>query len=105
MRLDVLTASGALPLAHVRVRGVGRGREVLLDRAGGDPADQVPEAAGLVVGAGGAGAAEGLLADDGAGGLVVDVEVAGGVAEAGLGGVDGGAVAREHSAGQGVGRR
>ena len=42
---------------------------------------QVQHRAGLVVGARGAGAAEGLLADDRAGGLVVDVEVARGEAQ------------------------
>src|SRR5580704_3111757 len=63
-------------LSQVRVPVVGGGYEEFLDRAGGDPADQVEHRAGLVVGAAGPGAAEGLLADDGAGGLVVDVEVA-----------------------------
>ena len=48
---------------------------------GADPADHVEGGAGLVVGAGGPGPAEGLLSHDGAGALVVDVEVAGGVAQ------------------------
>src|SRR6202012_2427685 len=62
--------------AHVGVAVVGGRGEQLLDGAGADPADQVEERARLVVGAAGPGAAERLLADDGAGGLVVDVEVA-----------------------------
>src|SRR5688500_3144611 len=64
---------------------VARGDEGLLDRAGRDPADEVPHRAGLVVRPARAGAAEGLLADDRARGLVVDVEVAGRVAERVLG--------------------
>ena len=67
--------------AHVRVAVVRRRDQRLLDGAGRGPAHQVLRGAGLVVGAGGAAAAEGLLADDGAGRLVVDVEVAGRVAE------------------------
>ena len=51
---------------------------------------------------GGARAAERLLADDGAGRLVVDVEVAGRVASASCASSDGGAIAREDRAGQGV---
>src|SRR5664279_2169238 len=54
---------------------VHRRREALLDGARRSPADQVQEAAGLVVGPGGAGSAEGLVAHHGARGLVVDVEV------------------------------
>ena len=64
--------------ALVRVGGDGRRDEGLLDRARADPAQQVVDRAGLVVGARGPPAAEGLLADDRAGRLVVDVEVAGG---------------------------
>ena len=62
--------------AHVRVAVVGRRHERLLDRARRHPAHQVEDRAGLVVGAAGPRAAERLLADDRAGGLVVDVEVA-----------------------------
>ena len=64
-----------------RVAVVRRRHERLLDRARADPADQVPQRARLVVRARGARAAERLLADDGAGRLVVDVEVARRVAE------------------------
>ena len=64
--------------AHVGVAVVGRGDEGLLDRAGRGPAHQVGRGAGLVVGAGRPRPAERLLADDRAGRLVVDVEVAGG---------------------------
>src|SRR5205085_10829203 len=72
--------------------------------AGGHPAHQVLLGAGLVVGAGGAAAAEGLLADDGAGGLVVDVEVAGREAELFAGGGRRGAVLGDDAAGEAVGR-
>src|SRR5690606_3585003 len=92
------------PSAHVGVAVVGGRDEGLLDRPGGRPAEQVEFGAGLVVGAGGAGAAEGVLAGDGAGGFVVEVEVAGGVAE-GVGGAGrGGAVVGDDRAGEGVGR-
>src|SRR6476620_3402747 len=47
--------------------------------------NQVPHRAGLVVGARRARTADRLLADDGAGGLVVDVEVAGRVPQGGVG--------------------
>src|SRR6202000_518466 len=57
----------------------GRGEE-LLEGAGAGPAGQVEERARLVVGAAGPGAAEGPLADAGAGGVVVGVEVARGEA-------------------------
>ena len=63
---------------------VGRGHEGLLDGPRRGPAQQVDRGAGLVVGAGGAGAAERLLADHGTGGLVVDVEVARGVPQRGV---------------------
>src|SRR5512133_2531056 len=56
--------------------GVVYGRvEGLLDRPGAGPALDVEHRAGLVVGARGTAAAEGLAGDDRAGGPVVDVEV------------------------------
>src|SRR5437868_11277169 len=61
---------------HVRVAVVDRRRVCLLDHAWADPADQVEERPGLVVGAGSAGAAEWLQPDDRPSRLVVDVEVA-----------------------------
>src|SRR4051812_38566791 len=64
-------------LAHVRIRVIGRRHEGLLDGPRRGPAQQVEDAAGLVVRARGARPAERLLADDRAGRLVVDVEVAG----------------------------
>src|SRR5690606_25476252 len=71
---------GLLPAGLRDVTAVGRGDdrrdERLLDGPGADPAGQIEDRTGLVVGAGGAGAAERLLADHRAGGLVVDVEVA-----------------------------
>src|SRR5690606_31550964 len=90
---------------HERIPVVGRRDEVLLDRARRDPAQQVERRARLVVGAAGAAAAEGLLADDGARGLVVDVEVAGGVTERGERLADRAAVTGKHGAGQAVRRR
>ena len=65
--------------AHVGVAPVGGGDEGFLDGSGGDPAFQVEPGTGFVVGSRCAAASEGLLADDGSGGLVVDVEIAGGV--------------------------
>ena len=51
-------------LALVGVAPVGRGDEVLLDHPRADPAEQVENRPRLVVGAGAAGAAERLLAND-----------------------------------------
>src|SRR4051794_36663149 len=73
--------SPATASAEERVAVVARRDERLLDRARCDPADQVPQRAGLVVRPRGAGAAERLLADDRAGRLVVDVEVSGRMTE------------------------
>src|SRR5438874_8050685 len=70
-----LRPGGVRLVVHERVAVVLRRRERLLDRARADPPDEVPHRAGLVVRARGARAAEGLLPDDGAGRLVVDVEV------------------------------
>src|SRR5829696_9897581 len=104
-------AAGALRtirLATVRVRVeervavIARGEERLLDGSRADPSDQVPHRSRLVVRPGGARAAERLLSDDGARRLVVDVEVAGRIAEAVGGLVDGGAVLAEDRAGQAV---
>src|ERR1700679_3848414 len=91
VRLSVPPRSGAVGTrsprrhpagsAHVRVPVVGRRDEQLLDVAGADPADQVEDRAGLVVGAAGPGTAEGLLPDDRPGRLVVDVEIAGAEAQ------------------------
>src|SRR2546421_8085202 len=78
--------------------------ERLLDRARADPADQVPHRARLVVRAGRACAAERLLADDGSRRLVVDVEVAGRVAEAVTRRLDRLQVAGENGSGQAVAR-
>src|SRR5919204_6094648 len=83
---------------HERIAVVRRRDEGLLDRARADPADQVPHRAGLVVRAGRARPAERLLADDCPRRLVVDVEVAGGVAELLLGELERLTLAREHGA-------
>src|SRR5690606_12765894 len=89
--------------ALVGVGGDGRRNEGLLDRPRAGPARQVLGGAGLVVGAGGAAAAEGLLPDDRAGRLVVDVEVAGGEPEGLQGLLHRGAVVGDDGAGQRVG--
>lgn len=81
---------------------LGSRRELLLDAAGADEAGQKVQAAGLVVGARGAGAAERLLADDGSRALAVDVKVAGAVAQGVLGVDDGVAVRREDGAREAV---
>src|SRR5450755_3425293 len=60
---------------------IDRRYEQLLDSPGINPADEIEDRARLVVGAAGPRAAEGLLADDRSGRLVVDVEVAGGETE------------------------
>src|SRR3954462_15720772 len=73
--------AGGLFLGHERIPIVRRRGERLLDSPGADPANEVELGAGLVVGSRATGAAERLLAHHGARGLVVDVEIAGGVAQ------------------------
>src|SRR5688500_4218692 len=70
-----------LLLSQERVREIRRWRERLLHRSRAHPAHEVELRARLVVGAGGSRPSEGLLADDGARRLVVDVEVARGIAQ------------------------
>jgi len=70
-----------LLLGHIGIAEVPCGQEGLLNGARRNPSFEIEPASGLVVRTGGACAAEGLLADDGAGGLVVDVEVSGCVAQ------------------------
>ena len=86
---------------YVKSRG---GDERFLDRPRADPTNQIQHRAGLVVGAGPARAAERLLPDDGAGRLVVDVEVPRGIPERAHRFAHRDAVAAEHRAGQRVGR-
>src|SRR6185503_20336135 len=93
-------APSTLLLRHERILVVPRRSERLLDGARAGPPHEIQLRAGLVVRARSAGAAEWLLPDDRAGRLVVDVEVAGGVAQRGRRLADGGAIAREHRAGQ-----
>lgn len=89
-----------------RVRNLCSGIELFLQRADVDEPGQQVGAAGLVVCAGGTGTTKGLLADNGAGALAVDVEVAGGVAKLVLCKADGLAVTGEDGARQAVlGRR
>ena len=88
--------------ALVRVKVVAGRHEGLLDRSRGGPAQQVLRGAGLVVGAGGTGAAERLLPDDRAGRLVVDVEVAGGEPQRMVSFGDGRPVLGDDGAGQAV---
>lgn len=76
--------------------------KVLLDGTHADEAGQQVSTAGLVIGTASSGTTEGLLADNSAGGLDVDVEVTGGVAESLLGEADGVAVLSKDCTGQGV---
>src|SRR3954470_12700466 len=80
-RVTALECAAPVVGRHEGIAVVGRRVEGLLDRARAHPADQVPQRAGLVVRPRGARAAERLLADDGAGRLVVDVEIARRVAQ------------------------
>src|SRR6266852_2017534 len=77
----VLEGASLVVVFHEGVAVIGGRRVRLLDHARADPADQVEERAGLVVGARRARAAERLQAYDSACRLVVDVEVAGRVDE------------------------
>src|SRR5262245_43692626 len=74
-------ASAALLLRHEGIPVAGGRHERLLDAPHAGPPQQVHLRPRLVVGARGAAAAERLLTDHRAGRLVVDVEVAGGVAQ------------------------
>ena len=60
----------------MRVAVIRGGGKVFLHRSGGNPAQQVQGRTGLVVCSGRACSPKRLLTDDGAGGLVVDVEIA-----------------------------
>ncbi len=91
-------------LSHKRILVIRRRKEILFNRAGGGPADQVQQAAGFVVGAGGSAAAEWLLAYYGAGRFVVDIEITGGVAQGALGQQDCVAVSGEDRSGESVRR-
>src|SRR5690606_11750206 len=91
--------------AEEGITPVGGRDEGLLDGARARPAEQVQRAARLVVGARRAAPAEGLLADDGARGLVVDVEVAGGEAQRLGGPLDGVPIVGEDGPGEAVGAR
>src|SRR5258706_4202430 len=64
---------------HERIAVVGGRRVCLLDHAWAGPADEVEDRTRLVVGSRRARAAKRLQPDDRAGGLVIDVEAAGGV--------------------------
>src|SRR5437868_15502546 len=68
-------------LGHERILVVRRGNERLLDRSGADPALQVHLRTGLVVRPRGSRATERLLAHLGSSRLVVDVKIAGRVAQ------------------------
>src|SRR3989441_9541409 len=89
---------------HERVAKIGRRDERLLDRPRAHPAEQVHEAPRLVVRPRRARAAEGLLANDGARRLIVDVEVAGRVGQRLRHPGDRRAIPREDRAGERVGR-
>src|SRR5439155_16116885 len=76
-----------------------RGRnKCFFDRAGADPPEQIDHGSSLVVGSAGSAAAEWLLSHDGAGRLVVDVEITRGKAKHTVRIGDGGAIGGEHCA-------
>ncbi len=81
MRRKILRLYKSKILLHVGVAVVSGGHEGLLDDTRDDPADEVELTTGLVVGTAGTSTAEGLHTHNGAGRLVVDVEVAGSIAE------------------------
>src|SRR5688500_6293714 len=89
---------------HKRIPIVRRRRKSFLDVSRAYPAHEIELRAGLVVGAGAACSAEGLLPYDGARGLVVDVEIAGSVAQNERCLADRLAISAEHGAGERVGR-
>src|SRR5438105_6722133 len=99
------TSDLGLLLRHERIAIVARRREGFLHGALADPAHEVQLGSGLVVRARSTRAAERLLANNGAGGLVVDVEVASRVTQRAQRLPNTGAVAAEDRAGQRVGRR
>ena len=84
---------------------ISRRHKGLLDRSRRGPAEQVPNRAGLVIRSRRAAAAKRLLSDDGAGRLVIDIEVAGGETQRAHCLVDGEAIGREDGPGQGIRRR
>src|SRR2546423_8273616 len=90
---------------HEGIPVIGRRHVRLLDDTRAGPADQVQERARLVVRSRCARAAEWLLPDDRAGGLVVDVEVAGGVDKRFRCGADRVAIARENPPREAIGAR
>src|SRR5881628_2010245 len=98
-------ARASLLFCHERIVVLRRWREGLLDRPRAHPAHEIELRAGLVVRAARPRAAERLLSNDGAGRLVVDVEVSGGVAERDVRLLDRAAVRREHRTGERVWRR
>lgn len=84
------------------IRDLGGGVELLLQGADVDETGQQVGAAGLVVSTRGTGTTKGLLANNGAGALAVNVEVAGSVAQLVLGEADGLAVGGEDGSGETV---
>jgi len=80
----------------------GSRNEGVLDGAWAGPADEVPQTAGLVVGAAGAGATEGLHADHSTRGLVVYVVVAGCMAKLVVGNLLSLQAVAEEGTGEGV---
>src|SRR5579859_7255026 len=92
-----------LSFSQERIPVILRRIEVLFDRSGRSPTDEIEKAAGLVVGAGSAGASKGLLTDHGSGRLVVDVEISRGIDEHLRRRFDRAAVRREDRARQSIG--
>ena len=98
----ISTNKRLLILGQERIPVSGSRNKRVLDGAGAGPADEVPQATGLVVGAAGAGATEGLHADHGSRGLVVHVVVAGCVAQLVVGNPLGLHAVAEEGTGEGV---
>jgi hypothetical protein len=69
-------------MRQIRVAVICPRHECFLDRARRNPTDQIPNRSSLVIRTGHATATERLLADHRSRGLVIDVEVSGGIPEA-----------------------
>ena len=85
-----------------RIRDLANCEKLLFDAPDAHKAAEKVNAASLIIRATGPGTTKGLLTDDGAGALAIDVEVAGGITQGVFGEPDGGAVGGEDAAGEGV---
>lgn len=71
----MLGKASSASVLHVGIAEVGNRMKVLLNRAVGAPAQQVPDAPSLVVGTRRPAATKGLLANHGPGWFVIDVKI------------------------------